>query len=131
MVLGQTYKIVRKIGEGAFSAVFLCRRETDDLHVAIKRAGIKDTEITKAHDEMQLMDTIGEHKNIVKVLGSEVSSVKGNPSFTFAMEFCPGTVVDEMMDIQQRGGSFDSGSSKGSSSFSSEKCMTPFSTCIA
>jgi serine/threonine protein kinase len=102
LVLGVRYKIQRKLGEGAFSTVYLCAHETTGAQVAIKKATVPDTQIYKVHDEMALMEHIGHHPCIVTPVGNEVSRVMGQYSVVYVMEYYPITVIQDMAQSEKR-----------------------------
>ncbi|MFA6317605.1 MAG: FHA domain-containing serine/threonine-protein kinase [Elusimicrobiota bacterium] len=93
------YAMVRELRAGGMGRVYLCRRQSDGRLVAVKciktrggRANPRMLELFKR--EMQVAMAL-KHPNIVEFLDEGRTEDNG---FFFAMEFCDGGSVSELMD---------------------------------
>ena len=108
MVQGQHYSVLRKIGEGAFSQVFMCRPSGNGARqfpvdvVAIKRATVGANTVHATYEEIAIIEAIGDHPAIVKHYGMEVGRVMGQYHAMYVMEHCSATVIGEMLEAQKR-----------------------------
>ena len=95
------YKIERMIGRGSHGAVYLARYIDHSRHVALRimlsKIAVDDKSRERFHHEIQTLQEL-RHANIVELYdhGSAGSS------FYFAMEYCAGGSVEEM--LQKKGG---------------------------
>lgn len=95
------YEMVRKLGVGGMGAVYLARRERDGTWVALKvllaQAAVDETARKRFDRECAILEQLS-HENIVAF---EERGAEGS-AFWFAMEFCPGGSVTDLME--RRGG---------------------------
>ncbi len=95
------YRIKRRIGIGAFGAVYLAESEADARRVAIKvmlaRVAVDEQARAKFKREIELLKGF-RHENIVEVL----ESGSAGSAFYFVMEHCQGGSVADYMEA--RGG---------------------------
>ncbi len=93
-----TYEIVRRIGEGGMSRVYLAeRREGYEQEVAIKlmRPGLDTAELLgRFHQEIELMAALNEHPNIAALL--DAGSLDSRPYFV--MEYVRGQWITKYCD---------------------------------
>ena len=93
------YKIEKKLGEGAFGAVYRAVRKRDDQRVAVKimlaKVAVSADAREKFSREIEVMKDLL-HRNIVAMLdrGSAGSA------FYFIMEYCEGGSVADVMEQQ-------------------------------
>lgn len=96
-----TYEIVRRIGEGGMSRVYLAeRREGYEQEVAIKlmRPGLDTAELLgRFNQEIELMAALNEHPNIAALL--DAGSLDGRPYFV--MEYVRGQWITKYCDEHQ------------------------------
>jgi serine/threonine-protein kinase len=95
------YEILHQLGIGGCGAVYLARRKTDNLTVAVKvllaRVAAQDRSKKKFLQEMELLSSL-RHPNIVSFF--DQGSVGG--AFYFVMEFCDAGSLADLM--KRRGG---------------------------
>ena len=95
------YEILNQLGVGGCGAVYLARRKTDNLTVAVKvllaRVAAQDRSKKKFLQEMELLSSL-RHPNIVSFF--DQGSVGG--VFYFVMEFCDAGSLADLM--KRRGG---------------------------
>ena len=93
------YRIKRRIGIGAFGAVYLAVSEVDARQVAIKimlaRVAVDEIARTKFSREIELLTGL-RHENVVAVFNSG----SAGSAFYFVMEHCPGGSVADYMESQ-------------------------------
>jgi serine/threonine-protein kinase len=97
---GQTYRLLRRIGQGGFGDVYLARATTQGgltRTVAIKllkdKAGPDSDTAKRLRDEARVLGLM-DHRNIVRA--EDLIEVQGRPALV--MEFVPGANLDWLID---------------------------------
>ncbi len=86
VLLDQKYRVIRRLGHGAFGDVYLAHDPLPDRHVAIKRVRESNSQnLASFIHEMRSLDQL-HHHNIVRFLAYFIE----NESLFIVMDYCPG-----------------------------------------
>lgn len=105
----QKYEILRKIGSGAFSEVFLVKEKSSDKFYAAKilnnkidEENIKDENTFLIFREIKLISSLN-HPSIIGFQGFSPTDFKNKPRPTIITEYIPNGTLSNILELEQKG----------------------------
>jgi serine/threonine protein kinase len=104
---GRTVSLRKKLGEGAYSFVFLVQDIRSGQLFALKRILAQDKESDNlAKAEIQVMELVGRHPGLVRLEGycSRVGPGRGQMEYFLLLENCPnGSLMNRLKSLESKG----------------------------
>lgn len=94
--IGEFFTRGRKLGEGCFGQVYLCRENATGAKYAIKRIDLKRDNLENVQREAAIMDHLAGHANIMAIKGI----LKDDRYAYMVMEFCNGGDLYDLITEQ-------------------------------
>jgi serine/threonine protein kinase len=93
-----SYMLIREIGHGMFSKVFLCKHITTKVNYACKvldRSKMSKRALKNVHDEIKIIGNI-DSPHIVKIF----DTIKSKRHFYIMLEYCNGGDLENLLETK-------------------------------
>lgn len=96
-VAGKQLRFEKKLGEGGFAIVYLCKDESENLY-ALKKCLVQTPEQMKCmQSELELLKLL-KHQHVISVVGSEKKNVGTHTEFYILMEYAEKSLLGMMQE---------------------------------